>query len=283
MKAAYKRIKETVFQIIEPSKGNLASKVFDLIIIALIVANTVIVIAETFDLPENAAKGMEIFEGISVMIFTVEYLLRVWTADLLFPDLGAVRARLKYVFSFMALIDLVAILPFYLPLVFPIDLKILRIMRVVRLFRIFKINRYTKALRIIAQVFKNKSAQLVSSVFVVGLLLIIASVLMYNIETEAQPDAFSNAFETMWWAVSTLTTVGYGDVYPITVAGKMLSTVIAFLGIGLVAVPTGIITAGFTEIVSKEEQTKKTEEMQASQQNQTDCKSYCPYCGHKLD
>ena len=283
MKAVYNRIKETVFQIIEPSKGNLASKIVDLIIIVLIVANTVIVIAETFDLPEGVSKAMGIFEGISVIIFTVEYLLRVWTSDLLHPEMNPLKARLKYVFSFMAIVDLVAILPFYLPLVFPIDLRIIRIMRVVRLFRIFKINRYTHALRIIALVFKNKSAQLVSSVFVVGLLLVIASVLMYNIETEAQPDAFSNAFETMWWAVSTLTTVGYGDVYPITVAGKMLSTVIAFLGIGLVAVPTGIITAGFTEIVTEEEKAKKAKEAQALQQNQTDCKSYCPYCGHKLD
>lgn len=283
MKAVYNRIKETVFQIIEPSKGNLASKIVDLIIIVLIVANTVIVIAETFDLPEGVSKAMGIFEGISVIIFTVEYLLRVWTSDLLRPEMNPLKARLKYVFSFMAIVDLVAILPFYLPLVFPIDLRIIRIMRVVRLFRIFKINRYTNALRIIALVFKNKSAQLVSSVFVVGLLLVIASVLMYNIETEAQPDAFSNAFETMWWAVSTLTTVGYGDVYPITVAGKMLSTVIAFLGIGLVAVPTGIITAGFTEIVTEEEKAKKAKEAQALQQNQTDCKSYCPYCGHKLD
>ena len=283
MKAVYNRIKETVFQIIEPSKGNLASKIVDLIIIVLIVANTVIVIAETFDLPEGVSKAMGIFEGISVIIFTVEYLLRVWTSDLLHPEMNPLKARLKYVFSFMAIVDLVAILPFYLPLVFPIDLRIIRIMRVVRLFRIFKINRYTNALRIIALVFKNKSAQLVSSVFVVGLLLVIASVLMYNIETEAQPDAFSNAFETMWWAVSTLTTVGYGDVYPITVAGKMLSTVIAFLGIGLVAVPTGIITAGFTEIVTEEEKAKKAKEAQALRQNQTDCKSYCPYCGHKLD
>ncbi len=283
MKAVYKRIKETVFQIIEPSKGSMASKIFDLAIIALIIANTVMVIAETFNLPKNVLSAINVFEVISVAVFTVEYLLRVWTADLLYPEANAVKARFKYIFSFMALIDLLAILPFYLPLIFPIDLRILRIMRVVRLFRIFKINRYTKALRLIALVFKNKAAQLVSSVFVVGLLLIIASVLMYNIETEAQPDAFSNAFETMWWAVSTLTTVGYGDVYPITAAGKVLSTIIAFLGIGLVAVPTGIITAGFTEIVGKEEQAKKSEEKLSSQQNQTDCKSYCPYCGHKLD
>ena len=107
---------------------------------------------------------------------------------------------------------------------------------------------------------------------VVGLLIIIASVLMYNIESAVQPDAFSNALETMWWAVATLTTVGYGDVYPVTVAGKILATIIAFLGIGMVAVPTGIITAGFTEVINKEKEEKE----------EKDTIEYCPYCGHKL-
>ena len=124
-----------------------------------------------------------------------------------------------------------------------------------------------------AQVFKNKAAQLISSMMVVGILIIIASVLMYNIESAAQPDAFSNAVETMWWAVATLTTVGYGDVYPVTAAGKILATIIAFLGIGMVAVPTGIITAGFTELIEKEKSKGKDK----------DKKKYCPYCGHDLE
>lgn len=101
--------------------------------------------------------------------------------------------------------------------------------------------------------------------------MIIASVLMYNIESAAQPETFSNAIEAMWWAVATLTTVGYGDVYPITAAGKVLATIIAFLGIGMVAVPTGIITAGFSELVKSDDKQEKDE------------KKYCPYCGHKID
>ena len=268
----YKKIKTAVFHVIETSKENLASRVFDIFIITLIILNLITIIVETFDLPDNVRNVITTFEIVSVIIFTIEYVLRVWTADLLNPQLKPVKARLKYVFSFMAMIDLLSILPVYLPLLIPLDLRILRILRIGRLLRILKINRYTHALGMIARVFKAKATQLISSMLVVGLLLIIASVLMYNIESAVQPDAFSNALETMWWAVATLTTVGYGDVYPVTVAGKILATIIAFLGIGMVAVPTGIITAGFTEIINKEKEEKEEKE---------DIQ-YCPHCGHKL-
>lgn len=268
----YKKIKKRTFEIIESAnEGDIASKVFDVFIIILIVLNLIMVIAETFTIPDNWKAILSYAETISVIIFTIEYVLRVWTADLIYPEKSHLKARLKYIFSFMALIDLLAILPFYLPLFIPIDLRVLRAFRVIRLLRIFKINRYTNALNTIGQVFKNKASQLISSIMVVGLLMIIASVLMYNIENSVQPDAFSNALETMWWAVATLTTVGYGDVYPVTAAGKILATVIAFLGIGMVAVPTGIITAGFAEL-TKSDKNEGDEE-----------KKYCPYCGHKLD
>lgn len=269
----YKKIKSAVFQLIEPSsKGNIINKIFDIFIITLIIANLITIIVETFDLPDDVRSCITIFEIVSVVIFTIEYVLRVWTSDMLYPELSPAKARLKYVFSFMAIIDLLSILPVYLPLLIPLDLRILRILRIGRLLRILKINRYTHALGMIARVFKAKAAQLISSMLVVGLLIIIASVLMYNIESAVQPDAFSNALETMWWAVATLTTVGYGDVYPVTVAGKVLATIIAFLGIGMVAVPTGIITAGFTEIINKEKEEKEEKENI----------EYCPYCGHKL-
>lgn len=267
-----RNVKKRTFEIIESAHNDdIKSKIFDIFIISLIVINLVIVIAETFTLPEQLVNVLDIIEDISIGIFTVEYMLRIWTADLLYPQYSPVKARLRYIFSFMALIDLLAILPAYLPMIIPIDLRVLRILRTIRIFRIFKINRYTNALKTIGQVFKNEASQLISSTLVVGLLMIIASVLMYNIENAAQPEAFSNAIETMWWAVSTLTTVGYGDVYPITAAGRVLSTIIAFLGIGMVAIPTGIITAGFTKITNKEKEAKK------------DKKDFCPYCGHKID
>lgn len=265
----YKKIKSRVFEIIEVGKS-LPSRIFDVFIIIMIILTLITVIAETFDIPNFWQDIFNKFEIVSVIVFTVEYILRVWTADLLHSELSPLRARLKYITSFMAIIDLLAILPFYLPFFIKIDLRALRALRVIRLLRVFKINRYTSALSTIAQVFKNKASQLVSSMLVVGLLMIIASILMYNIESAAQPDKFANAFDALWWAIATLTTVGYGDVYPITVAGKILSIIIAILGIGMVAVPTGIITAGFSEVLDKQKSDK-------------DDKKYCPYCGHKLD
>lgn len=270
----YIKFKKRTFEIIQSAKnGDIASKIFDLFIIALIIINTISVIAETFKLPPNIKPSLNWIEIISVIIFTIEYILRLWTANFLYPDKGPIMSRIRYIFSFMAIIDLLAILPFYIPFVFPVDLRVLRTLRVVRLFRLFKINRYTNALSTIGTVFKSKANQLISSMIVVSLLMIIASVMMYNVESAAQPDKFQNAFSGLWWAIATLTTVGYGDIYPITVAGRVLSAIIAFLGIGLVAVPTGIISAGFIEHLSNAEKEKQ----------QADEKNYCPYCGHKLD
>lgn len=273
----YKKIKQRAFELIESAnKGDILSKIFDIFLIALILINMIIVVADTFDIPQKLRIVMTYTEIISVIIFSVEYVLRVWTADLLYPQYNAFKARIKYIFSFMALIDLLAILPFYLLFIIPIDLRVLRALRLARVLWIFKINRYTKALKAIAQVFKNKASQLISSFLVVGLLMIIASVLMYNLERAVQPEAFSNAFDAMWWAVSTLTTVGYGDVYPITAAGKVLASIISLLGIGMVAVPTGIITAGFSELLKNDEKNNKAD-------SDNDKKKYCPYCGHKIE
>ena len=147
-------------------------------------------------------------------------------------------------------------------------------LRIIRLFRVFKINRYTSALTSIVRVFKNKQNELLSSIFVVLLLMIVASVLMYSVENNAQPEVFRNAFDALWWALATLTTVGYGDIYPITVLGRILSAIIAILGIGLVAVPTGIISAGFMENINEDKECKKESEKENIK--------YCPYCGKKL-
>lgn len=266
-----KKFKKRLFEIIQAANDNdVTSRIFDIGIICLIVINVILVIADTFDLPPVISQISTIIELVSVIIFSIEYACRLWTSDLLYPDLKPYKARIKYIFSFMALIDLFAILPFYIPFIIKIDLRVLRMLRIIRLFRVFKINRYTSALSAIATVFKRKKNQLISSIFVVLLLMVIASVLMYNVEHDAQPEAFSNAFSALWWAVATLTTVGYGDVYPVTVFGKILSAVIALLGIGLVAVPTGIISAGFMESIDSKDD------------NSEDEKQYCPYCGKKI-
>lgn len=246
------QIKKRLFEIIQAADPNdKASRVFDISLMTLIVFNVFLVIADTFVLPETLKKISSTIETVSVIIFSIEYVLRIWTADLLFPDKKVWKARLKYVFSFLALIDLLAIVPFYLPFFIRVDLRVLRILRIIRLLRVFKLNRYTNAITSVFVVFKNKKDELLSSVFVVLLLMIIASVLMFSIENEAQPQVFRNAFDALWWALATLTTVGYGDIYPVTSFGRILSSIIALLGIGLVAVPTGIISAGFMETVEK--------------------------------
>lgn len=266
-------MKEKLFEIISsPENPSKASKIFDIFIICLIILNVITVIADTFKLPEWLSSILWWIEVVSVVIFTAEYLLRIYTANFMYPELTPFRARLKYIRSFIAVIDLLAILPFYIPYIIPIDLRVLRMLRIIRLLRIFKINRYTTALSTIADVFRRKRHELLSSIAVVSMLMIIAAVLMYNIENEAQPEAFENAFAALWWAVATLTTVGYGDIYPVTALGKILSAVIALLGIGLVAVPTGIISSGFVE--SMEEKHQKQEEH--------DEKCFCPYCGKKI-
>jgi len=270
-------VKKKIFEVISPSDDNSsrASRIFDIFIITLIIVNVILVIMDTFDVYKM--RVFDIIEIISVIIFTIEYIFRVWTADLLFPDKSPARARLKYIFSFMALIDLVAILPFYVPFLLKDNLMVLRSLRVARLLRLFKITRYTNVLSTLGTVFRKKAGQVISSVFVVLILMVITAVLMYNVEHAAQPEKFSNAFDSLWWTVATITTVGYGDIYPITVFGQILSTVIAFLSIGLIAIPTSIISAGFIEHVNlvKEENDKKEKE-----QNK---KCYCPYCGLKLD
>ncbi len=266
----YARIKKRTHEIISSAAaGDMISKAVDLFFIVLIMLNVVIVIADTFTLPTVVSSVISMVETVSVIIFTVEYAVRLWVAELDFPALSPARARVKHVFSLQTIIDLVSLLPFYLPFLLPVNLIILRVFRVFRLLRLFKVNRYTKALTSIAEVFKRKAHQLVSSMLVVFILMVIASVLMYNVEHDVQPEVFDNALSGLWWAVATLTTVGYGDIYPMTAAGRILSAIIALLGIGMVAVPTGIISAGFSEQIEK---TEKTD----------DEKVFCPYCGKKI-
>ena len=248
----YQRIKRRTFEIIESAnKGDIASKIFDVFILILIMVNIILVIADTFNLPKEYTIISKYIEIISVIIFTIEYVLRVWTSDLYYPDKSKFKARVRYIFSFMAIIDLLAILPFYIPFIIPLDLRVLRMLRIVRLLRVFKINRYTTALQSIANVFKSRASQLCSSMLVLFILMLIASILMYNIEHNAQPEQFENAFSALWWAMATLTTVGYGDIYPVTALGKLIGSIISILGIALVAVPTGIISAGFVEQLDK--------------------------------
>lgn len=274
----YKRIKQRAHEILEVARPNdKASRAVDIGLMCLILINVALIIADTFDLPPLAVRISGIVETVSVVIFTIEYILRLWVADLSYPELSPFRARLKYIRSFAAVIDLVSLLPSFISAM-SANFMVLRMLRVLRLLRAFKLNRYTHALRDIGEVFRKKASQLISSMLVVSFLMVISSVLMYDAEHEAQPEVFDNALSGLWWAIATLTTVGYGDIYPVTAIGRVMSAIIALLGIGLVAVPTGIITAGFSEHISQ-----KQIEAEKSAKADDEEKKYCPYCGHKLD
>lgn len=245
-------IKRKIFEVIQPDcKGLFLSRIVDWILTVLILASVVVVFAVTFDLPCEVITALESFESIASIIFTVEYLLRIWTADFLHVNMSPWKARTLYVLSTMALIDLVAILPFWLPMFLPGSLLGMRALRLVRLLRIFKLNRYFDAMATIGAVIRDKRRELIGSLFFVLLLMLVASLLMYSVEHDAQPQVFRNAFSGLWWAVATLTTVGYGDIYPVTVVGRVLGAVIAFSGIAALAIPTGIITAGLTARIDR--------------------------------
>ncbi len=264
-------VKKRIFEIIEKAQGDdSASKIFDIGIIVLIIINMFAVILESYDnLSRDYNNLFTIVEIISVVIFTVEYLLRLWTADLKYnKQLSIFKSRKKHVLSTMALIDLFAILPFYLPMILPFDLRFLRIIRITRLMRIMKVNRYSNALDSIYRVVSRKKEELLSTVFVMGFVILMSATLMYYFETEVQPEAFPNIVSSIWWAVATLTTVGYGDIFPVTVMGKVLASLIAMSGIGLVALPTGIISSGFVDEI---------------QSNKKQLKISCPHCGKHID
>ena len=186
-------------------------------------------------------------EAVTVFFFALDYVLRLITSDRLYPNKNMRDAAAAYVFSGYGIIDLLSFLPYYLPVFFPTGAAVFRMFRVVRIFRLFRINAYVDSLSIIGRVISGKKTQLLASMFIIFMLILASSLCMYSVEHDAQPEIFKNAFSGMWWATSTLLTVGYGDIYPVTVMGQILGIVITFLGVGLVAIPTGIISAGFVE------------------------------------
>ena len=275
-------LRQKVFNIVdENNKKGTFSRIFNIAIIVLILLNVIAIIIESFQEIKNLyEKYFYFFEVFSIVIFSIEYLLRLWTAKYKYPDKSEINSLLTYVFSPYALIDLFAILPFYLPLLIPIDLRFIRIFRLLRIARIFKLGRYSKSLKLIIEVFKEKKTDLGVTVFVTFILLIIASTIMYYLEHDKQPNAFPNIIASFWWAIATLTTVGYGDVYPITGWGKFVSSIIALLGIGLVALPTGILSAAFME---KMKDNNTNEHIHINEiENKTTDTIICPNCGHKI-
>ncbi len=228
------------------------SRGYDLLNTIAIVVNLVVSVLYTFESIRAACQHLLlIVEAVTVMFFAVDYVLRVCTARYLYPKLPPKKAVLKYVLSFTGIVDLLSFLPYFLPIFFPAGAVAFRMFRVVRIFRLFRINAYYDSLNVIAEVISSKKQQLISSVFIILVLMLASSLCMYSLEHDAQPDVFTSAFSGIWWAVSTLLTVGYGDIYPITPMGQIFSIVLTFLGVGMVAIPTGIISAGFVDQYSR--------------------------------
>ena len=245
--------KKRVFEIIEVgAPGDYVSRVYDFFGAIAIIINLIVSIMYTFeDVRAEAGELLLCIEGLTVAFFTVDYALRVWTAHYLRPDQVRKKAVWKYMVSFTGLVDLFSFLPYYLPFFFPAGVAAFRMLRVVRIFRLFRINAYYDSLNVITAVISSKRQQIISSVYIIVILMLASSLCMYSLEHEAQPEVFENAFSGLWWSVSTLLTVGYGDIYPITPAGQMIGIMITVLGVGMVAIPTGIISAGFVEQYSR--------------------------------
>lgn len=264
----YSKLKKQVHLLLDPVNGGTnLDKAVNIFIVGLISLNTLAVILETVKgIYEPHKKYFDLFETSSVVVFSIEYILRVWSCTETPKYKAPLTGRIRYIFSTGAIIDLLAVMPFYLPAIFRVDLRVLRLLRIMRFVRLLKLGRYAKATSVIAGVIKERKSELFLSAVVSMLLVLIASTLMYFTEHDAQPEKFSSIPETMWWSVSTLTTVGYGDVVPITSWGKTLAAFISILGIGMFALPAGILASGFSEEIKKSKRTKPV----------------CPHCGKEV-
>ena len=237
-------MKRNIFNIIQiGDKSNRPSRIFDVFITVVILTNIVITFLQTFDSLNFLSGFFNVSEIITILIFSVEYLLRIWTADYLYPQKSSAEARLSFLVSFDGIIDLLTILPFF----FLSGMVIFRMLRVARIFHLFRLNARYDSFNVITTVLYEKRNQIISSLFIVLILMLASSLCMYSVEHDAQPNVFRNAFSGIWWSMSTLLTVGYGDIYPITTLGRVMAICIAYLGVGAVAIPTGIISAGFVE------------------------------------
>ncbi len=256
-----KNTRERIFDIIQIGNvGDMPSRLFDIIIAVVILISLTAAVLSTYDELSGYTPVLDAIELVTVIVFTIEYILRLWTADILYPGKTKVRAVFCFVFSFSGIIDLLTFFPYYIPGILPAGAIAFRVFRVFRIFRFFKINSRYDAFNVIIDVLSEKKKQILSSVVMVLILMIASSLCMYSMEHDAQPEVFKNAFSGIWWSASTLLTIGYGDIYPITVGGRIMAIVISFLGVGMVAIPTGIISAGFVEKYTQLGKNKGTDE-----------------------
>jgi voltage-gated potassium channel len=263
--------KRKIYQILENhTQANLVGRVVDFFLVVLVLVNVTAVVLETVEsYHKEYDKIFRIIEFISVVVFTIEYILRLWVSDLKRKYHGGWRGRLKYFLSPMAIIDLLSILPFFIIIFFQVDLRYASMIRFMRMMRLVKLRRYSFAVKTLWNVLLDKKEELIITFVTIIVLLVVASSLMYVLERDAQPYTFSSIPATLWWGVCTLTTVGYGDMYPVTPMGKMLAAVIAMLGIAMFALPAALLSSGFSEQIQLQRKRKKH--------------PLCPHCGKEID
>lgn len=264
----YAKLRDRTYDILEKaaSPEDTVSKAADVVLLVLIVSNIAAVTLETVDaIYTRFGAFFQVFDTFSVAVFSVEYVLRVWacTSDPRYSD--GWRGRLRYARSATAIIDLLAVAPSYFP-AFWLDARAIRTFRLFRLLRLMKVGRYTRSAQTLMHVMSMKKEELYTAIFAQLVLISVASSLMYYVEYRAQPEVFASVPHAMWWGVSTLTRVGYGDIYPITALGKLLGSCVSILGVAFIAMPVGIIGSGFVSAL----------------QGDTSDAKYCRHCGEEL-
>ena len=266
----YHKTKKQVHSLLHPEIGDKKPvKILNGFIIVLIILNVAAVMLETVDsIYREYETFFRIFDLVSVIIFTVEYVLRVWSSNHDPRYAHFLHGRLRYMLSAGALIDLLAFLPFYIHVFAGLDLRVLRILRLLRFLRLFRLTAFMKSTQLVKNVFKTRANDLKLSLVLILFLIIIAACLVFFSEHRVQPELFSSIPATLWWSVMTVTTVGYGDMIPITVPGKIFTSLISVMGLAIFALPAGIITAGFLE------ETRKLKKGKAA---------VCPHCGKPME
>jgi len=262
-KVPQKTLRRRTFEIVEiAEKNDISSRIFDVFLIILIVTNVVAIVLESVK-SINAVYGywFDLIEIVAVAIFSIEYLVRIWVCveneEYRFYSDSNFSRRMKYMRSGNALIDLLAILPFYLIIVFGGVLD-LRFLRALRLLRVFKLTRYSQTMTLLFQVIHDNARAFIASIAILLIVMLIAASGIYMFEHEVQPDAFGSVPAAMWWAFATLTTVGYGDVTPITTGGRIFGAAITVVSVGMVALPAGILASAFSAQLAERQKIYET-------------------------
>ncbi len=267
----FEKIKKRTFYLLDKAHPNdFWSHVWDDFITILILINVSAVVFETVPAVSNIyGHVIEQLDTFCVFVFTIEYVIRLWSVTSMRKFSHPILGRLRYATTFHSIIDLIAIIPFYLPLFINLDLRVMHILRLFRVVRLLKIARYSMAMQRIITVFRLKRGEFGVIAFCIVVFDIFFSSIMYHVENTAQPDKFSSILDAMWWGISTLTTVSYGDIFPITPVGKLMASLISLLGVTMFAILAGIFASGFMQSAANTKKSKKIVKV-------------CPKCGHNL-